>query len=257
MKAIILAAGQGKRLLPLTLDKPKCMVEIFGKPMIFHLLDTLRLNNITDISIVGGYKEDVLKSSLKNLKGVKFYTNIHFDTSNMVSTLFKAREEMNDDLIVTYSDIIYSPHILKALMDCPDHIAVTIDKDWKRLWEIRMDNPLDDAETLKIRDGYITHLGKKTRSFEDIQGQYMGLIKFSKAILPEIRQFYATMTENCRKSEISGLEQMFMTDFLQALIDRGFKIKAVPIHGGWLEIDSLKDLEIYQNKPELIQSSRL
>lgn len=257
MKAVILAAGQGKRLLPLTLKKPKCLVEIFGKPLILHILDALSVNGITDISIIGGYKEEVLKSSLKDRKNLKFYSNYEYKSTNMVYTLFKAQKEFNDDLIVTYSDIIYSPHILRKLMDYPESLAVTIDLNWKELWKIRMDNPLDDAETLKITNGYITHLGKKTQSLEDIQGQYMGLIKFSKKILPDIIQFYTNLTENCNESEKVTAGQMYMTDFLQALIDEGYKLRSVPVKGGWLEIDSLKDLESYQNMPELIQSTPL
>ncbi|HOI83913.1 MAG TPA: NTP transferase domain-containing protein, partial [Campylobacterales bacterium] len=89
MKAIILAAGQGKRLRPLTDDRPKCMVEYRGKPIVDYILSAMKDVGIDDIAVVGGYKIDVLKEYLKD-KNIVFFENKDYERTNMVSTLFCA-----------------------------------------------------------------------------------------------------------------------------------------------------------------------
>ena len=115
MKMIIVAAGQGIRLRPLTNNKPKCMVEYDEKPIIDYILDAADHCNITDIAVVNGYKKEVLESYLED-RGCTFFTNEEFDVTNMVTSLFTAKEFMNDDLIISYADIVYKPEILEKLM---------------------------------------------------------------------------------------------------------------------------------------------
>ena len=91
MKMIIVAAGQGKRLRPLTDNKPKCMVEYHNKPIIDYILDVANECNIRDVAIVNGYKKQVLEKYLEN-RDITFFTNEKFDTTNMVSTLFNAKD---------------------------------------------------------------------------------------------------------------------------------------------------------------------
>ena len=103
MKVIILAAGKGSRLRPLTDCQPKCMVPYQNKPIINHLLEVINKCNIRDIVLVTGYREDVLKKHLAQT-AVQFYHNERFAQTNMVSSLFCAETEMNDDLIISYAD---------------------------------------------------------------------------------------------------------------------------------------------------------
>ena len=118
MKALILAAGKGTRLAPLTNDIPKCMVKYNNKSIIDYELEALKENYITDIAIVGGYLYDVLK---KYVNIDKFYINDRFENTNMVWTMFCAREFLEScardkqDLIVTYADIIYENKIIERL----------------------------------------------------------------------------------------------------------------------------------------------
>ncbi|MCP4605095.1 MAG: phosphocholine cytidylyltransferase family protein [Proteobacteria bacterium] len=237
MKAVLLAAGQGTRLLPLTNDRPKCMVEYRGRPIIDHILDTLSVCSVEDIVLIKGYLADVLDRPC-----TKSIINTRFASTNMVHTLFCAEEELTDSCIISYTDIIYGPSILKALLDCPDDISLTVDKDWKKLWEARMEDPLRDAETLRLTDdGYIIELGKKPKSYDDIEGQYMGLIKLTAKGCEQVRCHYHSLD---RDAEYDGkdFDNMYMTSFIQSMIDSGIPVKAVPISGGWLEIDSLEDL---------------
>ena len=189
MKMIILAAGQGSRLRPLTNDVPKCMVKYQGKPIIDYILETAKKSNINNIAIVNGYKKEVLEEYLKN-KNILFFTNKKFDKTNMVYTLFCAKEFMDDDLIISYADIIYKKEILEKLMSSEGNFCVVIDRKWRELWGQRMENPLKDAETIKIKNRKIVEIGKKPNSYNDIEGQYIGLIKISKETLNIIKELY-------------------------------------------------------------------
>ena len=106
MKAIILAAGQGTRMGSETDDKPKCLIQYKGKPLINYTIETMRACGIKDIVIIDGYKSEVLQSYLSN-DNVIFITNKEFYKTNMVYTLFCAESEMKDDFLISYSDIIY------------------------------------------------------------------------------------------------------------------------------------------------------
>ena len=89
MKAIILAAGQGKRLYPLTKNQPKCLVKLFGKSIIEWQIEKFDKCNIKNISIVRGYLGDMI-----NFSNINTYENKNYDTTNMVETLFCAKEEL-------------------------------------------------------------------------------------------------------------------------------------------------------------------
>ena len=151
MKAIILAAGQGTRMGSETDDKPKCLIQYKGKPLINYTIETIRTCGIKDIIIIDGYKSKVLQSYLSN-NNVRFITNKEFYKTNMVYTLFCAESEMNDDLIISYGDIIYTKEVLQSLIQNNNDFVVTIDKNWLELWKLRMDDPLKDAETMKLND---------------------------------------------------------------------------------------------------------
>ena len=182
-KVILLVAGEGKRLRPYTLDRPKCMVEIDGISLIDRQLAVLKSEGLNDIVMIGGYKADMLKR-----EGIKLKVSQRYYETNMVWTLFSAEEELEGDVIVSYGDIVYSREILQALLKSGADIAVTIDKEWESYWRARNEDPLDDAETLKLRkDGTISEIGQIPKSLDEIEGQYMGLMKFSAKGVKKIK----------------------------------------------------------------------
>ena len=179
MKVIILSAGQGSRLGSLTRKKPKCLVELNGKTILDYQLELYKKKNIDEVFVISGYKEKKIISDRIS----KIY-NPNYKTTNMVASLFCAEEYFDDDLIISYSDIIYNKEVLKQLIRNKHDIVVTVDKDWFELWKIRMDDPLIDAETMKLdSDKNIIELGKRANNYNEINGQYIGLIKLSNSIL--------------------------------------------------------------------------
>jgi choline kinase len=244
MKAIILAAGQGSRLRPVTDNMPKCMVPIGGKPMVRRQLDLFHSKGINDVMLVGGYRIDALEPL-----GVPLTFNPDFASTNMVYTLFCAESWMDEtqDLIISYGDIVYEPAVLHSLLATDAPIVTAIDKEWRRLWELRMDDPLTDAETLKLVDGNrIVEVGKKPQSYNDIQGQYIGLIKIRKDTLALAKAAWHGF-DRSRLIDGNSWENMYMTSFLQYLIDRGVDVRAAFIENGWIEVDTVADLNHYES----------
>ncbi|WP_439856378.1 NTP transferase domain-containing protein [Pseudomonas yamanorum] len=251
MRVIILAAGQGTRLRPLTNDKPKCLVELNGRPLLHRQLDILRAAGLTEIALVGGYRADCLEG-----QGVEVLYNHHFATTNMVSTLFCAQEWMVDgeDLLIAYGDIVYELSVLESLLSTDAPLAVSVDREWRRFWEVRMENPLSDAETLKLNgENYITELGKKPESYSEVQGQYMGLIKVRGDCVKAFREAWQNLDRTILRDD-KDFDNMYMTTFLQHLIDTGWTARAAFTDNGWLEVDTVEDLNQYH---DLLRSGRL
>jgi len=239
MKAIILAAGMGTRLRPLTDARPKCLVELDGQSLLDHQIHVLLGAGVKNLHIVGGYLANML-----DRPDVTLHRNTRFDETNMVETLFCAAKALDgaSDVIVSYGDIVYEPRVIDRLINCDAQVCVTADKDWLRYWEDRMPNPLDDVETFAVdAENRILELGKKPKTLEEVEGQFMGLIKFRADVLEKIHYSWLDI------KKIVGLaaaEKMPMTDFLQYLIDSDWDVRAVFVSNGWAEVDTVSDLAV-------------
>ena len=239
MKAMILAAGQGTRLRPLTDDRPKCLVEFAGKPLLEHQLEVLRAGDVDDIHIVGGYRAEQLERPDATL-----HINPRFAETNMVSTLFAAENVMTgeSDLIISYGDIVFEPRVLAALQACDAPIALAVDREWKRYWAARMDDPLADAETFKVLDGdRVVELGKKPESYAEVQGQYTGLIKVRADHVAGLPEVWRAMDRNATYDG-KDYDNMYLTSFIQHLIDIGWDVRAAFVDNGWAEFDCEGDI---------------
>jgi len=244
MKAIIVAAGTGSRLGELTKDKPKCMVNIAGRPLINYQLEVLKSCNIDDISIIAGYKYEKIPK-----KDINLFINENYASTNMVYTLFCAKEILNSnhDILLSYGDIIYTKKLVENITNKNFEVNVAVDTLWKKYWESRMENPLEDAETLKLDSNKnILEIGKKTNSFKDIEAQYIGLIKIRSDVAKKLFNIYQELDQ---KVFYDGktFNQMYMTTFIQHLINIGTEVKAIPCKRGWVEIDTPSDLKIAEN----------
>ena len=128
-----------------------------------------------------------------------------------------------------------------------------IDINWREYWQLRFANPLSDAETLILdQDSYIKELGKKPTSYDDIQGQYTGLIKIRADKLQSFIDFYQQL-DSSAYYDGKDFANMYLTSFIQALINSNWKVQAVPVTNGWLEVDSVEDLATYERLLELGQ----
>jgi len=237
---VILAAGEGRRLRPYTEDRPKCMVEFRNKPMLEWTLRGLWECEISpeSVRVVGGYQNQVMKPLLEAHQVNNLIINQDFLTTNMVYSLSLALDGL-EDVIICYSDIVWETDILKKLLQSAGEISVVIDKEWLRLWSARMENPLFDAETLKIgSDGRIVEIGKKPLNLSEITGQYIGMLRIHGHSLRLLKELLICL----KRDQETMFCKMFLTDLLQKLIDLGLRVEPVFIEGGWVEIDSVEDL---------------
>lgn len=237
MKAIILAAGQGMRLRPFTDDRPKCLVEIDGKSLLKRQLDVLRAEGVDETVLIGGYRAESLSSF-----GSRLYVNREFDSTNMVWTLFSARTELVGDLLVSYGDIVYPRQALRSVLASSADVTVAVDLEWEPYWRERNEDPLADAETLKLgHDGRIVEIGQKPKSLSEIQGQYIGLVRYSHSGL---RALISAFDSAVARGDLRGKDprKAYMTDLLQALIDSGQEVRPAFFEGGWVEVDTAYDL---------------
>jgi len=244
-KAIILAAGMGTRLGKYTENVPKCMLNFNGKTLIQQQVETLRSVGITDITIVRGFQAEKIQ-----IPGVKYYTSHNYQNTNMVETLFCAEQEMTDDLLICYADILYEKRILQEIINSPAQIGVTVDQDYWDYWQARTDQPEEDMESLIIQDNKIIDLGNTNCTRDQASVRYVGLIKFSKSALEHLKRvyhhhksLYFDKDEPWLRSK--SFKKAYMTCLLQALINDGQTLQPITIRRGWLEFDTEEDYEKY------------
>jgi phosphoenolpyruvate phosphomutase len=243
MKAIILAAGMGTRLKHLTENKPKGLLEFNSKSLIEHQLDTLKRCGVDEVIIVRGYMAHKI-----DFPGVKYYVNKDYDKTNMVETLFCAEEELEDEVLVSYADIIYEDNVLTKIMASDHGVSVIVDDNWEEYFTARLGgDPLADAESLIYDErGFIKEIGRKNPELKDVQGQYVGLIKFKGRGIKILKDVYHRAREEYwDKPWQRGrlFQNTYMTDLLQAIIDSEAEVFPVKIHNGWLEFDTVEDYE--------------
>lgn len=237
-KAIILAAGRGSRLYPYTENCPKCLTEIGGRTLLDYQITTLKKCGIKDVVIVSGYLGELLERP-----DATRLVNPAWAKTNMVESLFCAEEVFEDDFLVCYADIIFEPRVIEALLSAPGDIIVAVNTAWRALWKMRFEDPLADAESLKIDPkGLITAIGDKVESIDDIEGQFMGLMRFRSAGIDALRLARANWNKVARPwMDRRTPANAYMTDLLTEIILMGGALRPAKVAGGWLEIDTAGD----------------
>jgi len=240
MDVIILAAGQGSRLRPYTNEKPKCMVQILDKSILDRQLQTYKSIGIKEVNIVVGYKHDKIKNPM-----LKKIINTEYESSNMVYSLLQAKSiiEKSTEVIIAYGDIIFTTNVLQKLINCQSPISVVADRDWEDYWSERMENIIDDVESFKVdEENNIIEIGSKVTELSEINGQYIGLMKFRNEGIQALLQLLSNLNFDNPK-----IKNMYFTDLLQSLINQGNKITPVFINRGWFEIDTVRDKNLVES----------
>lgn len=240
MKAIIIAAGTGSRLYPLTKDLPKCMLRLNGKTILEMQLEVYRKLGINNIAVIKGYMAEKI-----NLPGIKYYINNDYKENNILNSLFYAEKEMDEEFIVSYSDIIFENKVVEKLLECNDDICAVVDKQWKNKYLGRTLHPASEAEKAIVNNDRITIIGKGIQE-EDGCHEFIGMIKVSKRFAQQFRYFFniAKNSYDGKKFyEARAFKKAYLTDFIHFLIDQKVKITPIIIEDSWMEIDTKEDLE--------------
>lgn len=238
MKVIILAAGRGSRLGERTKDRPKCMCTLGGRTLLDRCLDSLEQAGVLrgDIGIVTGYR-----SELFTVPGVTYFHNPDWEHTNMFCSLTMAQPWLErETCIVCYSDIVFHPNTIRALAASPAPLAITSYTGFWSLWEQRMEHPLEDLETFRTDSaGRLLEIGQKPEHREQIQGQFMGLLRFTPQSWDWVGQ---TICNPLPKP----IEKLDMTTLLQGMLLQGFPIQTIPVDDLWLECDTQQDILTYE-----------
>ena len=236
VKGIILAAGRGSRMGSLTDAAPKCLTEIAGKTLLEWQMSAMRYAGIDDLIVVRGYRAASLSSD-----GYSVVDNHRWNETNMVMSLVAASDHLSvEPCVVSYADIAYHPDAVSAVIASEDDIAIVYDVDWAALWKARFQDPLGDAETFRHKEGSLLEIGKTAQSLDEIEGQYMGLLRISPGGWAHITEFLAELSDSDR-------DRLDMTSLLSRLLDRNVRVGAIPLAGRWCEVDSEEDLELYRS----------
>lgn len=237
MKVIILAAGRGSRMNEYTKDIPKCMLKLGGISLIERQIRTLNEAGIEDkdIIIVTGYEAEKI-----DITGIKMIKNEKWDNTNMVKTLLKAEYFLeNEECIISYSDIAYDPSCINILKKSTKDIIIPYYTGFENLWRMRFEDPLEDIESFKVINGELKEIGKKVSDINEVEGQYMGILKVTPKGWKEIKDFMELLS-------VKIIEKIDITTLLSKLINSGVKIYAVEYGGLWLECDNQNDIKLYE-----------
>ena len=237
MKAIILAAGRGSRMGDATEGVPKCLTELGGKSLLSHLVGNLQEAGfkLGDIGIVTGYKHEEIR-----MGGVAYFHNPDWEKTNMFYSLTMASDWLaSEACLVCYSDIYASPATLKLLKNDLGDIAIMSYTDFLNLWELRFENPLDDLETFRQEDSRLTEIGNMPKSLDEVQGQFMGLLRFTP-------KGWGKVLDATKAGLPKPAEKIDMTGLLQYLVTLGHDIEVLETNDLWLEVDCQNDVWVYE-----------
>ena len=250
-RAILIAAGRGKRLGTHTEDIPKCMVEVGKRPILGWVWEAFQLAGIEELVVIRGYRGDVLETFVRGLvPDVTFVDNVHWQSNNVLLSLACARPFLDRPCLISYSDIIFTPAVARAAVDSSAEIGLVIDREFRTIYEGRTEHPLDEGEVSDLMpDGTVARVGKRALPPADAIGEYIGLTRLgargvataANTLDRLAHRFAGRETEPFQRA--ATFQNAYLTDLWQELIDGGTRIDPILIEGQWREIDTGQDLD--------------
>ncbi|HLZ35705.1 MAG TPA: phosphocholine cytidylyltransferase family protein [Nitrospira sp.] len=229
MKAVILAAGVGKRLWQVTQHRPKCLIEIGGRTLLHRYLESLASLDIQHADIVVGYKQDMIRAAVeKDSCGlrVNFLVNEQFHRGS-ISSLWIARTALDDDVVIMDADVLFHREILRRLVQSPYPNALLMDDTVKQTGEECM---------VVVEGGRVVALTKKMPARYDYTGEGVGFLKVRHADTPYVVASLRTFVDR----------EAWHMEYEDALVGffRDVKVGHEVIGGlPWTEIDFPEDVE--------------
>ena len=247
---IIPAAGEDPSLSSILNGKPKSMFEIAGKTLLDWQISALNSNNLTNITVITGYKSREMKA-----EGITFQENKNYKRGSELHSLMEARKKMTSGFIMLYSDILFEENIMSKILACQGDIVLVVDNTMQ--YHAPETNKIQDFVISKNKhlptrrkigfacENIISKIGSKL-SPETATHEFIGLAKFTKTGAEQLLQTYEDCVKNYhgKLQEADNINQFKFTDLIQEMIDRGYVANFLEIHKGWLEIHSTEDIEL-------------
>lgn len=228
-RAIILAAGQGKRLLPLTEDRPKCLIELSGKTLLAWQLERLQAAGVEEAVIVTGFRADQVETEVARLglrMPVRLAFNPFYTVSDNTASCWIVRAEFDRDVLILNGDTLFGPGVAERLRSAPEaDITVTIDR-----------KPSYDADDMKVltETGKLRAIGKTIEAYD---AESIGFLRFSKA---GAAKFAAGVEQVLSHPE--GLRRWYLS-VIDELARSGVDVRVCSIEGlEWGEMDFPQDV---------------
>ena len=236
--ALVLAASRGESLGTLTEDLPKIMLAVAGAPLLDRITGTLRAAGIRDITVVRGYKKELVTRP-----DLKYVDNDIFDRTHEVYSLSLGLENARGPLLVSYGDMLYHKYIAMNLLESEADFCIAVDSAWLDGQNVgrygdfvtctHPHEKLDFNHTASL----VRACGRLwTSQSGAVHGEWMGLLKMSAAGVRYLQEFLGGL----RESEC--IRSMRMPELFNRLLAAGQRIEVVYTRGHWLDIDEVKDL---------------
>lgn len=228
MKAIILAAGVGKRLWQVTQHRPKCLIEIGGQSLLRRYLTTLSSVGIRRADIVVGYKQEMIRAAVAQDScgvTVNFLINDQFHRGS-ISSLWIARTALDDDVIVMDADVLFHREILRRLVESSYENVLLMDETVKQTGEECM---------VVVAGGRVIALTKKMPERYDYAGEGVGFLRVRHADTPHV---VASLRSYIDKDAWNMEYEDALLEYFREVKVGHEKIGGLP----WTEIDFLEDV---------------
>ena len=222
MKAIILAAGRGTRLYPITLNKPKGLLEIGDETILDRLIYQFKESGVSDILIVVGYQKESLINHFGDSVRYSYYED--FSKTNNLHTLWSVRDELNDDVIITFADLVVHQSIIDKLVKSNNDITMAIDTS----------QVLDGTMRVAINNTNIKNI--TTTTVDEADGNFIGISKISQSgcvlLLDEMSKI------------VDGHHEDYYTIAIDQLARRGVTVGYCDVKKYiWREIDTKEEYD--------------
>ena len=228
MKALILAAGLGTRLAPITDEHPKCMTEVVnGKTIIQKQIESLVENGIKEITVITGYKSELLTNYINSFyDGVNFIESVDYSKTNNMYSAYLGKAAMEDsNFIMMNADVFFDSSVLKTLLKIDAGDAIVTD----------IGNWMEESMKVVEKDGKLVGISKSININEAL-GSSIDVYKFSKETG---KAFFEKCDEYINKrNKVKLWSEVAINDILQE-----HHFVACPLNGRWYEIDTHDDLE--------------
>lgn len=240
MKAIILAAGEGKRFGQSMENKPKCLMEIGESTLLNIQIDTLYECGINDIVLVRGYEKNKI-----DIPGIRYYDNDQYSQTSVLYSLFVASEELNEDVLVLYSDIYYEENFIKTILESHHDISIGCLLNYENIQKHKSAESLKDIELVDFdADNRIKRIGKDLApQLDSTRGQFTGVFKLSTRGCSQLKKFFEYFKIKFDDSSPKSYRNAWLTDIFAEMITLGIDIHSTMVESGWLEINTYDDYQ--------------